>query len=124
MSILEDKIRAAAIARPSYTFTLPPGDTKLSWDRDPKTFTIVQYTIGEELDATKAAETGAASFRYELLRRTVTHLDGKPVDDTEWIEKVSPPVRLRMLQALDRINYPAAKDDVFFDSVVASPAGP
>lgn len=98
-------ILAPQLDIPVFTYTIP--EKSRMWKKDPKTVTIRQYTLGQELDATDEAPDGGAKFEYALLQRTVVALDGKPVDQgSNFLHDFSPPVRVHLRTCLNKANMP------------------
>jgi hypothetical protein len=107
-------------ARPRMRFTLPR--MEYGFERDPKVVVLQPFTLREELDANAAAEgSDTTSVQYELLRRCVVEIDGKPVSDFDWLENTSPACRVLLNRALTKISLPTEKDNrSFFRSGVSA----
>ncbi len=98
----KNKIDANKLEKTAWTFRIPEEDR--SWPDDPETVTITQMSVAQELDAAKVE----GDLEYEIIRRTVTKLDGQPVTNLDWIERCSNPVRVWLRRAMNHINLPAS----------------
>ena len=107
------------IERPTYKFTIP--EKARQFETDPHSLTFRPCTADEERQANEVAQATRAPLPFEMLRRSVCEIDGKPVDwstpDPEWVERASPKVRDLAFQAFAKVNVPT-KDEV--DSFLAS----
>jgi len=67
------------------------------WPTDIEKFKMRPPTLGEELDAAKAAQLVGGTQKAldaEVLRRVVFEIDGKPASDNlDWLDEQSPQVR-------------------------------
>jgi len=88
----------------SYKIDIP--ETARVFPGDPRQVVMRPYTLGQELQATKVARAGG-DLDVELLRHSVTEIDGKPAADKEWPERTSAKVRNLLIRAQVRINMPS-----------------
>jgi len=116
-------LNPATLERATYTFTIPDG-ARIFPDSDPTSVVMQAYTMGQEIDAARAANaTGAAqALEYELVRRSVIKVNGKAADQGgDWLDKCSPPVLRLLCRALNKINFPSEADGkAFLDSMKQS----
>lgn len=86
------------------------------WPSDISKFKLRQLDLGAELDAAKAAAINGGTddaMSAELLRRAVVEVDGKKVDDLDWLEDQSPQTRGYLRIAYLKLqNHGVADEDI------------